>query len=58
MTPALRDTLIDGVTIAVALWFLFGTAFADMRGPVIDAVAGLVLGYSLWRIIRRHWRRS
>lgn len=58
MTPARRDTIVDLVTVAVAVWFLVSPAFADMRSPVADAVAALVLAYAVLRMIRRLWGRS
>ena len=56
MTPRMQ-TILDVAVIAVALWFLLGTAFADMpaRG-VLSAVALFVIASSLWRIWRRHRR--
>lgn len=58
MSPQIRDTIIDGATIVIAIWFLLADAFIDVRNPVANAVAGLVMAYAVIRIARRHWRRS
>ncbi|MGB3555664.1 MAG: hypothetical protein WBA25_13595 [Jannaschia sp.] len=54
MNGTIARSLADAVAIAIALWFLFADTFGTMDGAVLDSVALVVIGTSLWRLWRRH----
>lgn len=57
--PKLAATLGDLGAVAVALWFIAGTAFSDVPAKrLLDAVGAVVILLSVRRIWRRHGDRA